>query len=434
MSSRSRRRRRRRRADREQVERAPVTVRAARGGGRRQGEGRDAAQPQEARAPTAKKRARSWRATIDDDETRISTTTTTTRRRNRSGRDESEPGPRQGRAPREAALHRQGRRRQVVRVRAAAGHLDPVQGRRPRCGSEVDRRARAARAEGRGLRSQNQRAGPADRALDHECRERCRAARDAAHHGRGDAHGGAVRSREAPGAPRCARSLPGSGVPQGRRGPAELAEQEKEREATEQQQLETKRTEFWQGVGNEIRTEIAKTEHLTDDDAMEVATRFHAGLHARTSRSSRSSSSPPALPRPRPRARRTSTRSPTSPRRTSAASSAAWTRSSPRSARARSPRARRKPGSKAASAEAAADAHNKKLDDKLEQRRRSPRLQAAARSRGSAAPAPRPPPEAAHVRAAHGRAFGMLRGGARLTSSIPLRTPLMKFVRAVHSS
>jgi hypothetical protein len=52
----------------------------------------------------------------------------------------------------------------------------------------------------------------------------------------------------------------------------------KEKE-TEEQTVESKRTEFWQGVGSDIKAELAggKFEHLTSDDAMEIATRFHAG-------------------------------------------------------------------------------------------------------------------------------------------------------------
>ncbi|MFL5912771.1 MAG: hypothetical protein ACJ768_19670 [Gaiellaceae bacterium] len=57
----------------------------------------------------------------------------------------------------------------------------------------------------------------------------------------------------------------------------ELEANKQEKQATEEQQLEEKRTEFWQGVGTEIKKEITNAEHLTDDDAIEIARRFHAG-------------------------------------------------------------------------------------------------------------------------------------------------------------
>ena len=55
------------------------------------------------------------------------------------------------------------------------------------------------------------------------------------------------------------------------------AEQQKETQRSEEQIAEGKRQEFWQGVGAEIRTQLEHFEHLTNDDALEIATRFHAG-------------------------------------------------------------------------------------------------------------------------------------------------------------
>jgi hypothetical protein len=57
----------------------------------------------------------------------------------------------------------------------------------------------------------------------------------------------------------------------------ELEANKQEKKASDEQQLETKRAEFWTGVGTEIKKEIANAEHLTDDDALEIAKRYHAG-------------------------------------------------------------------------------------------------------------------------------------------------------------
>lgn len=191
-----------------------------------------------------------------------------------------------------------------------------------------------------------------------------------------------------------------------------LAEQEKEGKATEEQQVEEKRTEFWTAVGSDIRLEIGKTANLTADDAMEVATRFHLG-YQRSYEAKFSELTAAGVDEA------------TANQQANTHAFNYFTEKNLRRVirgldaelaeerKGKKPAAdKEKPRDKAA-ADKATQAHNRKLDDKLAQRRRSPRLQGGgavpgARS-GGRAPTDAPAKPRTFAQRMDG-AYGLLRG------------------------
>jgi hypothetical protein len=178
----------------------------------------------------------------------------------------------------------------------------------------------------------------------------------------------------------------------------QLAQREQADQQTETQQLEAQRTEFWQGVGADIRAELTsgKFEHLTDADAMDVATRFHQGYsQAYTAKfeALKAAGTPEAQAHAQANTHAFAHFTEKNLRRVMRGLNAELAEERTASGKKKPAGQGRDPNAKPAderSARAAADAHNKTTTDKLEQRRRAPRLQGGGAAPGNAGRVPAP--------------------------------------------
>lgn len=166
---------------------------------------------------------------------------------------------------------------------------------------------------------------------------------------------------------------------------AQLAQQKEQAKESQQAEVETKRAEFWAGVGSEIRKELANAEHLTDDDAIEVATRFHNG-YARAYEAKfaelRAAGVPEAKANADANAHAFSYFNEKNLRRVVRGLNAELAEERKSVAKTKGGKTRPGKPASAAAATAEATAHNKKLDQQLERRRRTPRLQGGGASPG----------------------------------------------------